>query len=399
MLDGPLVVRILTEGAGPDRYEIDLTHTAISLPWIGWSKAARTATPASIAFAMSEKGGVTTLGDLAFRMEGGRKADGTVSFGDSGLVRADLADISLNPGDRFNVNVSRKGRGYQIEASGQSFDSRPVLQMILHGEGLSSSGGGGTDVSLSANFGRLSGFNDQVMENAVLRYESGGGHLNLLDARGAINGQLSRVQATRQGDTTSFSFTSDDAGAMIAIAGFYDKMSGGKLSARLNRTGEGPFIGKVAIKDFTVVGEERLAALTAAPAPERFLRASGRLKELDLRKVRFDDLKSDIVKSENRLELQSGWLRNGQIGLTFDGIAFDESDQMNLKGTFMAFFIISRVIGEIPIIGDILSNGKNSGLIGITYRLRGAANNPGIAVNPLSVVAPGIFREIFEFKN
>ena len=84
---------------------------------------------------------------------------------------------------------------------------------------------------------------------------------------------------------------------------------------------------------------------------------------------------------------------------SFDGIAFDESDQMNLKGTFMPFFIISRVIGEIPIIGDILSNGKNSGLIGITYRLRGAANNPGIAVNPLSVVAPGIFREIFEFKN
>jgi len=115
--------------------------------------------------------------------------------------------------------------------------------------------------------------------------------------------------------------------------------------------------------------------------------------------VKFDDLKAGISKAPSRLEVEKGWLRNTQIGLTFDGILFDEADRMNLRGTFMPLFSISRVLGEIPLIGDILSNGKNSGLIGITYRLRGPSNNPGIAVNPLSIVAPGIFREIFEFRN
>ncbi len=109
-------------------------------------------------------------------------------------------------------------------------------------------------------------------------------------------------------------------------------------------------------------------------------------------------MEATITKSPGFLAVDSGRIRNNQIGLTFEGTVFDEQDQMSMRGTFMPLFAVSRVLGAIPIIGDILSNGKNSGLIGITYRLRGPANNPQMAVNPISVIAPGIFRQVFEFK-
>ena len=397
VISGPIEVRIQSEDGAPERYEIDLAKADVSLPWVGWAIRRGATKTALASFQLEQDGDVTRLKDFSFRMDGGRKAKGNLSFSKTGLISASMKGVTLNKGDDFDVSVARKSGGYEIAVSGRAYDSRPVLQMVIHGDGLSSSGG--SDVSLSANFGRMSGFNGQVMESVVVRYDTRGGRLHLLDIKGAIGGELSQISAQAQGNATTFGFKADNAGGSLAMVNLYDKMQSGRLSASLTRTGNGPFSGRVSIKDFVVVGEERLASLTAAPAPAKLQRASGRLRELDLRRVKFDDLKANIIKAPSRLEVDKGWLRNAQIGLTFDGILFDEADRMNLRGTFMPLFALSRVIGEIPVIGDIFSNGKNSGLIGITYRLRGPSNNPGIAVNPLSIVAPGIFREIFEFRN
>ena len=43
-------------------------------------------------------------------------------------------------------------------------------------------------------------------------------------------------------------------------------------------------------------------------------------------------------------------------------------------------------------------NGRDRGLIGITFRLTGKTSSPLLEVNPLSVIAPGVFRSIFEFR-
>lgn len=64
----------------------------------------------------------------------------------------------------------------------------------------------------------------------------------------------------------------------------------------------------------------------------------------------------------------------------------------------MPAYGLNRVFGEIPVIGALLGNGRDRGLIGVTYRLTGAFSSPTLELNPLSVVAPGIFRSIFEYR-
>ena len=71
---------------------------------------------------------------------------------------------------------------------------------------------------------------------------------------------------------------------------------------------------------------------------------------------------------------------------------------MNIRGTFMPAIFISRLVGLIPIVGQIFSNGKDGALLGITYRLRGPTKKPNLEVNPMSLVTPGIFNKVFEFK-
>jgi hypothetical protein len=64
----------------------------------------------------------------------------------------------------------------------------------------------------------------------------------------------------------------------------------------------------------------------------------------------------------------------------------------------MPAYGLNRIFGEIPIIGVLLGNGRDGGLIGVTFKLEGDADSPAVQINPLSVIAPGIFRSIFEFR-
>jgi hypothetical protein len=45
-------------------------------------------------------------------------------------------------------------------------------------------------------------------------------------------------------------------------------------------------------------------------------------------------------------------------------------------------------------IGQIFSK-RREGLFGFNYRMTGAADDPRVSVNPLSILTPGMFREIF----
>jgi hypothetical protein len=86
------------------------------------------------------------------------------------------------------------------------------------------------------------------------------------------------------------------------------------------------------------------------------------------------------------------------VGSTFAGTVFDSHGNMAISGTFLPAYGINRIFGEIPLLGQVLGNGRGGGLIGITYRLSGPAGSPELEVNPLSIVAPGIFRSIFEYR-
>jgi hypothetical protein len=71
---------------------------------------------------------------------------------------------------------------------------------------------------------------------------------------------------------------------------------------------------------------------------------------------------------------------------------------MVVNGTFIPAFGINNIAGAIPLIGEILGGGRDEGLVGITYRLSGPLDNPQLVMNPISAIAPGIFRKIFEYR-
>ena len=190
--------------------------------------------------------------------------------------------------------------------------------------------------------------------------------------------------------------TTGDAGALARLANIYRHMEGGLLNVRLKAGADGSWRGPVDVRKFKLTGEEKLRSMVSTPAGGRSLNEAVR-SEIDTSSMHFSRGFAFVVAKGGTLRVENGVVRGEAVGATFQGTVRDASDRMELTGTFMPAYGLNRLFAELPLIGFILGNGSDRGLIGITFKLSGPFDRPGLVVNPLSIIAPGVFRNIFEF--
>ena len=87
------------------------------------------------------------------------------------------------------------------------------------------------------------------------------------------------------------------------------------------------------------------------------------------------------------------------IGLTATGDIDFKAGEINVSGTIVPFRVISRFLEIIPVIGLFIVGGKDEGLVGVRYNLKGKLDDPQISVNPASILAPGFLRSFFGILN
>ncbi|MCR4266491.1 DUF3971 domain-containing protein [Nitratireductor sp. ZSWI3] len=371
---------------GLRKISVKLDAAELMLPWMNWRKG--TGIPASASFVMEQKENEIALRD--FNLEGQTfAASGRLTIANGELAFARFDGARLNRGDDFTITIERKAKAYAISMRGAAFDARSVIKQYLgtQADAGDAGGGGSVGVELNAKLTRLSGFSGEVLRDVSLTYVSDG----------RSSGRLETSATTHNGGTMTLSrnggtigANSNDAGAIMRFLDFYPNMEGGQMRVALRENGR-TLSGSVAAQDFFIVNEPRLRSLVAATE-------TGDDSQVDVSRVRFDRGYANIHKSGGSLELQNGVLRGPLIGTTFQGLLFDENDNISITGTFMPLYGLNRIFGEIPLFGEILGNGRDRGLIGITYRLMGKLDSPQLEVNPISAIAPGIFRQIFEYR-
>jgi hypothetical protein len=115
--------------------------------------------------------------------------------------------------------------------------------------------------------------------------------------------------------------------------------------------------------------------------------------------VEFSRMSVEFTRAPGKLTLREGVVRGPVIGATIDGNVDYTRDEVRLRGTFVPLYGINNMFGQIPIVGLILGGGDKEGLLGITYEVVGPPSAPILRVNPISAVAPGLLRKVFEFPN
>ena len=85
------------------------------------------------------------------------------------------------------------------------------------------------------------------------------------------------------------------------------------------------------------------------------------------------------------------------LGATMRGMVDFKAQTVELGGTYVPLYGLNSALGSIPILGRVLVGRQGEGVVGITFAIKGKLDDPAVLVNPMSVMTPGIFRQIFEF--
>lgn len=400
---GPLTLDLGEEQGDTRKISADLGKTNVSLPWLGWTKGA--GIPAKLTLDMkTTKNGKGPVSIRNFVFAGtGFHVSGDLNIDNNELQSASIRKLNLTRNDNLTLEVRKSGDGFRADVRGTAFDARALIQQAVAGSSddkkdTRNDGGAMPRIVVNAHIDEVKGFHDESLRNVTVSYETAGAKVSGVSLN-AVAGNGAQVSATssNQKSASSLALNSANAGAVLRFFDFYDKMHGGKISVNLTSQGTGPLYGSIDARDFSIINEPRLDKLVSSGSNGGKSLNQAVRKNIDVSRVDFERAFAQIEKGAGYLTLKNGVIRGPLIGATFQGILYDRNGNMSVTGTFMPAYGLNRLFAEVPVLGAILGNGRDGGLIGITYKLVGNAKQPNIIVNPISVIAPGIFRSIFEF--
>lgn len=192
----------------------------------------------------------------------------------------------------------------------------------------------------------------------------------------------------------------DDAGSALQLAGLYSKMAGGRGRLELSLDGHGAVekAGVLTIHRFKVLGDPVVSEVLYTPdAGQPAIQGTlPRRRGTVYQEFDFDRLRAPFLIGNGQLVIDNAQVTGPLIGATLRGKLDFRSNRMQLGGTYIPLSELNRALSAVPIFGQLITGPRGEGVLGITFAIQGSMSNPQVIPNPFSMVAPGIFREIFQ---
>ncbi len=401
-LSGPIGAKMsapIGTGEKPKaRVELDLSHADFEIS--GISKPAGQPGKMTFVLAVNDTG---SLLDQLVIDAGTIQLRGTANLGtDFSLIAARFPQAKLSVGDDMKIDVTRAGETMKVVVQGTTIDARPFLKSLIFSppEHASDVAGTGDDhkdagpikeIEYDVKSAILSGYNKVNITEADLSYAKRGDQIRKFTFAGTFGRQPISSNLTGGGTAPLLNLVSEDAGSLLLFLDLYTHMDGGRLTVGLRLADK--LGGVLVIDNFVLRDEPALRRLVLEGAPPRD--AQGHTQKIDADAIAFNKLQVRFRRDGSRLDLSEGTMHGEAIGLTVEGGLDFVRDQVNLSGTFVPVYSFNNMFAQIPVFGYILAGGSNEGLIGVNFRITGMASAPTLNINPLSAIAPGIFRQIF----
>jgi hypothetical protein len=405
-ISGPVPVKLtgkvpVNEGESRYAVEADLTQARIERLLPGWIKPA--GRPVRATFTLINKKDSNRFEDIS--LEGsGTSVKGMVEVDDSGdVMSVNLPSFALSDGDKAMLRAERGPDGaLRVMMRGEVFDGRGFVKSAMAGpagQQVKQPKQTVRDVDIDLKLGAVAGFHGETLRGIDLRMSRRGGVIKSF----TLNAKLGRDTALngdlrgRTGGRNVLYVETADAGAFLRFSDIYAKLYGGEMwiamdppSGNSRATQEGI----LNIRDFSVRGEQALERVAAGAQPPPGA------PESSAGGVEFSRMRVEFSRTLGRFTIREGIVKGPIIGATTEGYIDYTNKDVHMRGTFVPFYGLNNMFGQIPIFGLFLGGGNdNEGLIGLTYEVVGSPGAPILRVNPISVVAPGLIRKFFEFPN
>lgn len=391
LLNGPVTLSLKLTGIGGQKIkgtgDLDFQKASVAGLIPGWTRPAGKPGKATFSFSLLPDQSIK-LSDLVFD-------DPSISFKGSAEIapEGDLKSVSLlqlrvMQNDKVSASLERVAQGLRVKIQGDTLDGRALIKTVTApGKNSATSG---QDIELDLKVATLTGFNSEVMRNADIRIQTKSGALKELRIDGKLAQQSVIAQPARgENGQPVFIIQTADAGALLRFTDLYKRMNTGALSLQISATGE-PLDGVLTIRRFAILDEEVLAQLNAQPGAP-----GGKPIITDPRNVQFNRLAASFTLGSGRIVIKDGVISGPVIGASIEGTIDYAKSGIDLRGAIVPAYLVNNLFNKLPLIGQLLG-GENEGIFSINYRAVGPLSSPSISYNPLSVVAPGFLRKLFE---
>ena len=374
--------------------EADLQDALIEAPGGLWAKEVGQAGSASLNLSRRTDGGFD-VGVIRLEAEGaGLEATAVIS------AEGSVQDVTV---DRLFVEglmdltgqvtpALQTDEPLRVRLAGQYAD---VSSVIPHITSIGGEGGITLPLSLQVDVGRLILSEQSVLDQFNLIWRSEAVGIRAVSASGnAADGPFqASFGASEAGGQRDFRIEAQSLERISALFGMEHYALGGQVSVLGSAPPlgtDGPLTARVEVRDLTLVQVPVLARILAAGS----FQGLGALLNGD--GISFDAVDADIAFEEGLLTIGEGRARGSALGVTATGtIDFAESHAA-IDGNLAPSYVINSLFGGLPVIGEVLVSRPGEGVIGITYSVEGPFDGLTVFANPLSALAPGVFRRMFE---
>jgi Protein of unknown function/AsmA-like C-terminal region len=386
----------------------DLTPASLSIPIVNLEKTP--GEPASGRFGINFAAG-NVVQEETIRISGPvLNLSGTADFNRNGdLTVLNLPSVRMGPLNDLSFQLSRGPNGDDYLLRGRSLDGSKIGRT-----GSNEAPGGGQPqppddtfagrIHLSARLDRLAMRDGVSIAPFNLELSATGDRPGALSLSGEITqGTRSAPLAANlenTGGARKVTVTSGDAGLLARGLFAFQSMRGGELAATINLPGQASdppnpnapadFTGTLTAKNFEIVNQPLIARLFAAGS------LTGLADLMGGNGISLDEWNFPFTSKNNVIGVNGSRVSGPAMCATSDGYIDRPHGTLALKGSLVPACGVNSVLSNIPLLGDILASKKGEGILSVTYSANGNMEQPNINTNPLSMLAPGIFRRIFQ---
>ena len=376
--------------------EADLTQVQINDILPGWIKPSGKAARAT--FVVAEKPQGMRFEDIVIDGPGTLIKGFAEVDAEGEVVAANFSNYAPADGDKVSLKAERSPDGtLKVTMRGEVLDGRNLIKSALgggvHGD---KSKHALRDYDLDIKVGAVAGFNGETLRSVDLTLGKRAGQVRNL----GLNAKLGRDTTPLIADLRAYRerqviyLETNDAGALMRFVDIYSKMIGGQMWVAMdppgpNRTSQD---GLLNVRDFSVRGEPALERITATgPIADAGSRVPSGLGSSG---VQFSRMRVDFVRQPGKLVVRDGLVWGPAVGATIEGQLDYARNDVKMRGTFVPAYAVNNIIPRIlPFVGP-----QNEGLFAVTFEVVGQLSQPTLRVNPVSGIAPGFLRKLFEYQ-
>ncbi len=235
---------------------------------------------------------------------------------------------------------------------------------------------------LDASLGKII-FSRGTLQRAVIQANLRNSRWQLQRLTGQVAGGGS-VSLLRQGNRLTVNVP--NLGETLKTTGVYDRLEGGQLFGTLVYRTPTEAVGELKLLDFSLKNPPTMMKVLGLLSLEQLVAGTDSTK--------FNRAILPMRLNDDALSLNNALLTGPSMDLRLSGQYWRGKSELDFNGSLAPALPFNRLVSKVPLLGTLLT-GSQDGLVVADFRLSGPTDDPKVTVRPLSILTPGLLKDLF----